>query len=168
MHLLLWSGFNATRETEIPQALQWGKENNRRNRTEKWTKQKLRCLRFSSVQWFSCVWLCDPMDCSTPGFPVHHQHLELAQTHVHWVGDAIIQLFHSLSSPSPPALNFSQHQGLFQWVSSSHQVAKALGVSASASVLPMNIQDWLPLRWTGWISCLRLQWMTCNKMKNAT
>ena len=80
----------------------------------------------SSVQSLSpCPTLCDPMDCSTPGFPVHHQLLELTQTHVHWVSD-IIQLSHPLSSPSPPAPNPSQHQGLFQWVSSSHQVAKAL------------------------------------------
>ena len=73
-----------------------------------------------------------------------------AQTHVHWVSDAI-QLSHPLSSPSPPAFSLSQHQGLFQWVSSSHQVAKILGVSASTLVLPMNVQDW-SLRWTGWIS----------------
>ena len=73
----------------------------------------------------SCLNLCDPMDYSMPGFPVHHQLLELAQTHLHQVGDTI-QLFHSLLSPSPPALNPSQHQDLFQWVSSSHQVAKVL------------------------------------------
>ena len=95
--------------------------------------------------------LCDPMNCSTPGFPVHHQLLELTQTHVHWVSDAI-QASHPLSSPSPLAFSFSQHQDFFQWVSSLHQVAKVLGVSASASVLPMNIQDWSPLGWTGWIS----------------
>ena len=65
------------------------------------------------------------MDCSMPGFPVHHQLPELAQTHVHRVGDAI-QPSHPLSSPSPPAFNPSQHQGLFQWVPSSHQVAKVL------------------------------------------
>ena len=65
------------------------------------------------------------MDCSMPGFPVHRQFLELAQTPVHWVGDAI-QPSHPLSSLSPPALNLSQHQGLFQWVSSLHQVAKVL------------------------------------------
>ena len=59
----------------------------------------------------SCPTLCNPMDCSTPGFPVHHQLLELAQTHVHWVSDAI-QPSHPLSSPSPPAFNLSQHQGL--------------------------------------------------------
>ena len=69
--------------------------------------------------------LCDPMDCSTPGFPVHHQLPELAQTHVYWVGDDI-QRSHPLSSPSPPDFNLSQHQGLFQWVRSSHQVAKVV------------------------------------------
>ena len=65
------------------------------------------------------------MDCSTPGLPVHHQLPEFTQTHVHRVGDAI-QPSHPLSSPSSPAFNFSQHQGLFQWVSSLHQVAKVL------------------------------------------
>ena len=79
---------------------------------------------FSSVTQ-SCPTLCDPMDCSTTGFSVHHQLPELAQTHVQKVGD-IIQPSHPLSSPSPPAFNLSQHQGLFQWVSSSHQVAKVL------------------------------------------
>ena len=73
----------------------------------------------------SCLTLCNPMDCSTPGLPVHRQLLELAQTHVHRVSDAI-QPSHLLLSPSPPAFNLSQHQGFFQWVSSSHQVAKAL------------------------------------------
>ena len=69
--------------------------------------------------------LCDPMDCSMPGFPVHHQLQELAQTHVHRVSDAI-QPSHPLLSPSPPAFNPSQHQSLFQWANSSHQVAKVL------------------------------------------
>ena len=80
--------------------------------------------QFSSVTQ-SCPTFCDPMDCSTPGFPVHLQLPELAQAHVHRVGDAI-QPPHPLPSPSPPAFNLSQHQGLFQWVSSLHQVAKAL------------------------------------------
>ena len=80
--------------------------------------------QFSSVAQ-SCPTLCDPMNHSMPGLPVHHQLLEFTQTQVHWVGDAI-QPFHLLSSPSPPALNHSQHQGLFQWVSYSHQVAKVL------------------------------------------
>ena len=79
---------------------------------------------FSSVAQ-SCLTLCDPMDCSTPGLPVHHQLPEFTQTHVLGVGDAI-QPSHRLSSPSPPAFNLSQHQGLFQWVGSSHQVAKGL------------------------------------------
>ena len=98
----------------------------------------------------SCPILCNPMDCSTPGFPVHHQLLEFTQTHVHWVGDAI-QPSHPLSSPSPPALNISQHQSLFKWVSSLHQVAKVLEFQLQ-KVLPMNTQDWSPLGWTGWIS----------------
>ena len=72
-----------------------------------------------------CPTLCNPMDCNKPGFPVLHQPLELVQTHVHWVSD-VIQSSHPLSSPSPPALNLSQHHGLFQWVGSSHQVAKVL------------------------------------------
>ena len=79
----------------------------------------------SSVQSLSHVWLCDPMDCSTPGFPVHHQFPELAQTHVQRVADAT-QLSHPLSSPSPPAFNLSQHPGLFQRVSCLHKVAKVL------------------------------------------
>ena len=105
-------------------------------------------VQFSSVAQ-SCPTLCDPMNHSTPGLPVHHQLPESTQTHVHWVGDAI-QPSHPLSSPYPPAFNISQHQGLFKWVSSSHQVAK---------VLEFQIQhhsfQWTPrtaLRWTGWIS----------------
>ena len=81
-------------------------------------------VQFSSVAQ-SCLTICDPMYCSMTGFPVHHQLLELTQTQVLWVGDAI-QPSHPLSSPSPPAFNLSQHQGLFRWVSSSHQVAKVL------------------------------------------
>ena len=81
-----------------------------------------RDLFFFSVTQ-SCLPLCDPMDCNTPGFPILHHLLELAQIHVHWVGDAI-QLSRPLLSPSPPAFNLSQHQGLFQWASSSHQVAR--------------------------------------------
>ena len=106
--------------------------------------------QFSSVTQ-SCLTLWNPMDCSTPGFPIHHQVPELAQTHVHQVSDAI-QTSHPLLSPSPPAFNLSQHQGFFNWVSSLHQVVKSIGVSASASVLLMNIQDWFPLGWTSWIS----------------
>ena len=81
-------------------------------------------IQFSSLAQ-SCLTLCDPMNRSTPGLPVHHQLPESTQTHVHRVGDDI-QPSLPLSSPSPPAFNLSQHQGLFQWVSSSHQVANIL------------------------------------------
>ena len=81
-------------------------------------------VQFSSVAQ-SDPTLCDPMDCRMPGLPVHHQLLGFTQTHVHWVGDAI-QPSHPLSSPFPLAFNLSQHQGLFKWVSSLHQVAKVL------------------------------------------
>ena len=80
--------------------------------------------QFSSVAQL-CLTLCNPMDCSMPGLPVHYQLLKLAQTHAHQVSDAI-QPSYPLSSPSPPSLNLSQHQGVFQWVSSSHQVAQVL------------------------------------------
>ena len=81
-------------------------------------------VQFSSVTQ-SCQPLCDPIDCRMPALPVHHQLPELTQTDVHWVGDAI-QQSHALSSPSPPAFNLSQHQGLFKWVRISHQVTKVL------------------------------------------
>ena len=84
----------------------------------------LNCFQFSSVAQ-SCPTLCNPMNCSTPGLPVHHWRPEFTQTHVHWVSDGI-QPSHLLSFPSPPALNLSQHWGLFKWVSSAHQVAKVL------------------------------------------
>ena len=106
--------------------------------------------QFSSVTQ-SCPTLCDPMNRSTPGLPVHHQLPELTQTHVHWVSDAI-QPSHPLSSPSPPAPNplpatesFPMSQ-LFAWG------GQSTGVSALASFLPNNIQGWSPLEWTGWIS----------------
>ena len=81
-------------------------------------------VKFSSLTQ-SCLTLRNPMNHSTPGLPVHHQLLEPTQSHVHWVGDAI-QPSYPLSSTSPPTLNLSQHQGLFKWVSSFHQVAKVL------------------------------------------
>ena len=110
---------------------------------------KQETVKFSSVAQ-PCPTLCNPMICSTPGLPVHHQLPEFTQTHVHWVGDAI-QPSHPLSSPSPPAPNPSQHQSfpmsqLFTWG------GQSTGVSASTSALPMNTQDWSPLGWTGWIS----------------
>ena len=105
---------------------------------------------FSSVAW-SCPTLCDPMDCSTPGFPVHHQLPECTQTHVHQVSDAS-QPSHPLSSPSPPAFNISQHQGFFPVSQFFASGGQSIGVSASASVLPMNIQNWFPLGLTDLIS----------------
>ena len=98
----------------------------------------------------SCLTLWDPMYCSTPVFPVHHQLLEFSQTHLHWVGDAI-QPSHPLSSPSPPAFNLSQHQGLFQSVSSSHQVTKALELQVQHQSFQW-IFNRFPLGLTGWIS----------------
>ena len=104
-------------------------------------------VQFSSVAQ-SCPTLCDPMDCSRPGLPVHHQLLEFTQTHVHWVGDAI-QPSHPLSSPSPPAPNLSQHQCLFKWVSSLHQVAK---------VLEFQLQ-YQSLQWIFRIISFRMEWL---------
>ena len=106
--------------------------------------------QFSSVIQL-CLTFCDPMNCSTPGFPVLHHLLEFAQIHVHWVSDAI-QPSRLLSCPSPPAFNLSQHQGLFLMNQLFTLGGQSIGASASASVLPMNIQSWFPLGWTGWIS----------------
>ena len=94
-------------------------------------------VQFSSVAQ-SCLTHCDPMNHSMPGLPVHHQLPESTQTNVHWVGDAI-QPSHPLSSPSPPALNLSQHQVRFKWISSSHQVAKVLGFQLQHQSL-----QWIP------------------------
>ena len=91
---------------------------------DKFIKPRNSTAQFSSVAK-SCPTLCDPMNHSTSGLPVHHQHPEFTQTHVHWVGDVILPS-HPLSSPSPPAPNPSRHQGLFQWVNSSLEVAKVL------------------------------------------
>ena len=95
-------------------------------------------VQFSSVDQ-SCPTLCEPMNCSTPGLPVHHQLPEFTQTHVHRVSDAI-QPSHPLSSPSPPALNPSQHQSLFQWVNSSHEVAKVLEFQLQHHSLQRNLR----------------------------
>ena len=100
------------------------------------------------IQFSSCPTLCDPMNCSTPGLPVHHQLPESTQTHVHWVSDAIqpssVVPFSSRPQSFPESGSVPVRQ-LFMWGSQS------IGVSALASVLPMNTQDWSPLGWTGWI-----------------
>ena len=109
-------------------------------------------LCFCSFQFISvaqsCLTLCNPMDCSTPPFPAHHQLPELVQTQVHRVGDAI-QPSHRLSSPSPPAINLPSIRVFFN-ESVLHIRWQSIGLSAS--VLPMNIQDGFPLGWSGWIS----------------
>ena len=99
----------------------------------------------------SCLTLHDPMDCSRPGSSVLHYLLELAQIHVHWVGDAI-EPSHPRLPPSLPSLNLSQHQGSFLMSQLFASGGQSMGASASASVLPMNIQAWSPLGWTGLIS----------------
>ena len=119
------------------------------------TSKSLKCgknLQFNSVAQ-SCPTLCDPMNHSMPGLPVHHQLLEFTQTHVHRVSGAI-QPSHPLSSPSPPAPNPSQHQTLFPMSQLFTWGGQSIGVSASASVLPMNTKDWSPLGWTGCMSLL--------------
>ena len=114
-------------------------------------------VQFSSVQFSSVTQLCptlwDPMDCSTPGLPVHYQLPELAQTHVHWVGDAI-QPSHPLLSPSPLSSHLRSFptSGSFLMSQFFTSGGQSIEVSASASVLPMNILDWLPLGLTALIS----------------
>ena len=105
------------------------------------------------VQLLSQIWLCDPMDYSTPGFPILHYFPEFAQSHVHWVSDAI-QPSHSFLPPFPPSLSLSQHRGLFQWSWLFASGGQSMGASTSASVLPLNIQGWFPLGLTGLISLL--------------
>ena len=106
------------------------------------------CEVVAVVQSQSRSTLSDPMDCSTPGFPVHDQPPKLAQSHVHRVGDAL-QPSHPLSAPSPPAFNLSQHQSLFQWVSSSHEVAE---------VLELQFQHQSFSEYSGLVS-LRIDWL---------
>ena len=109
--------------------------------------------------------LCNPMDCSTPGFPVYHQLLELAQAHVHRVGDAI-QPSHPLSSPSPPIVTLSQHQGLFQGISCSYQVTKVLKLQLQHQSFQWIFRtdflyDWLI--WSPCISCYEFSSYHCFK-----
>ena len=118
---------------------------------DEWTKNYK--YQFSSVTQ-SCPTLCDPTNCSTPGLPVHHQLPEFTETHAHWVGEAI-QPSHPLSSPSPSALNPSQHQGLFQWVNSSHEVTKVL--SFSFSISPSNEYPGLISFKMDWLDLLAVQ-----------
>ena len=118
--------------------------------------------RFSSIAQ-SCPALCDPMECSTPGLPVHQQLPEVTQTHVHWVSDAI-QPSHPLSSPSPPVLNLSQHQGLFKGVSSLHQVAKYWRFSFNIS--PFNEHPELISFRMDWLDSLVVQGSLKNVLQH--
>ena len=118
-------------------------------------------LQFSSLAQ-SCPTVCDPMDHSMLGLPVNHQLPESTQTHFHWVSDAI-QPSHPLSSPSPPAFNLSQHQGLYMGLHQGLTMSQLftsdgqnIGVSALASVLPMSTQDWSPFR-MDWLDLLAVQ-----------
>ena len=106
-------------------------------------------FQFSSVAQ-SCLNHCDPMDCSTPGLPVHHQLPELMQTHVHQVMS--IKWCHPTISSSSSRLQSFPASGSFPINQLFTSGSKSIGVSASASVLPMNTQDWSPLGWTGWLS----------------
>ena len=100
----------------------------------------------------SCLTLCDPMNCSMPGFPVLHCLLEFVQTHVHWVSDTI-QLSYPLSPPSPLALNISQNQGLFQQVDSSHQLAKVLELQLQHQSFQWIFRVDFLYDWLGWSPC---------------
>ena len=119
-----------------------GDGSNKEDSTSQYCHVTIHCCSVAQL----CPTLWDHMDCSMPDFPVLHCLPEFAQTYVHWVGDAI-QPSHPLSSPSPPAFNLSQHQGLFP--NESALCIRWPGASASASVLPMSSQGWFPLGLTG-------------------
>ena len=136
----------------------------KRHKLKKQTKIQLYCTNLQNIslgishyccctQSPSHVQLCDPINCSTPGFTVLYHLLKFAQVHVHCIDDAT-EPSHPLMTSSPSTLNLSQLQGLFQWVICSHQMDVNTGISALASVLPVNIQGWSPWRLTGLISLL--------------
>ena len=139
----------------LTQASNWGFLHYRQIFTSLATRKAhfLLSVQFCSVAQ-SCLTFCNPMDCSRPGFPVLHQLPELTQTHIHWVSD-VIQPSHPLSSPSPPAFNLSQNQGLFKWVGSSHQVAREWNFSYSIS--PSNEYSGLISFRMDWLDLLAVQ-----------
>ena len=100
----------------------------------------------------SCLTLCDPMDCSTPGLPVPYHLLKFVQVHVHYIGDAI-QPSHPLTPSSPSAFNLSQHQGLFQWVSCSHQMMKILELQVQHQSFQREFRIDFPSDWLVWSPC---------------
>ena len=107
-------------------------------------------IQLSSITQL-CPTLCYPIDYNTSGLPVHYQFPEFTQTHAHWICNAI-QPSHLLLSPSPPVFNIFSTSRSFQISQLFASGGQSIGVSASTSVLPMNIQDWCPLGWPGWIS----------------
>ena len=125
------------------------------HKDEKKSPLSLSILNSISSATQSCLTLSDSMNCSISGIPVHHQLPEFTQTEVHWVGD-YIQPSHPLSSPSPPALNLSQNQGLFQWVSSLHQVAKVLAFQLQYQSFQWIFRTDFSFR-TDWLDLLALQ-----------
>ena len=122
-------------------------------RSNPWRNVLFSSVQFSSVAQ-SCPTLCDPMNLSMPSLPVHHQLPEFTQNHVHRVGDAI-QPSHPLSSPFPPASNPSQHQGLFQWVNSLHEVAKVLEFQFQHQYFQWTPRTGLLLGWTDGVRCVQ-------------
>ena len=116
-----------------------------------WRKPDLIILQFSSLAQ-PCLMPCNPMYCSMPGLPVHHQPPEFTQTHVHWVSDTI-QSSHPLSAPFSPAFNLSQHQGLFKWVSSSNQVAKVLEFQFQHQSFQWIFKTDFLEEWLVWFPC---------------
>ena len=127
-----------------------GKNNYRKQYWNNWCYLNMDCELDNCSVAQSCLTLCNPMGCSTPVFPVPHHLLEFAQVHIHCISDAI-QLSHPLAPSSPSALNLSQHQGVFPMSRLFISGDQNSGASASASVLPMNIQSWFPLGLTGLI-----------------
>ena len=126
----------------------WGQKNSQiyLSMTRRWHNSQ-----FSSVAQL-CPTLCDQVDCSMPGFPVHQQFPELTQTHFDQISDAI-QPSHPLSSPSPPVFNLSQHQGLFLWISSSHQVAKVLELQHQHQSFQWIFRTDFFQNWLVWSPC---------------
>ena len=144
----------------------WGEQ---RKTAEQWTAKRIKRGQGLSDQIRSvaqsCLTLCDPMDWSTPGFPVHHQHPEFAPTHIHQVGDAI-QISHPLTSPSPPAFNLSQHQGLFLMSVSVLCIRWPKYWSFSFIISPCNEYSWLFFFRIDWFDLLAVQGTLKNLLQH--
>ena len=150
---LLWSWRSNISCNTVSSFVKCAWYNNYSQFVVKMIKRPCKLVQFRSVT-HSCRTLCDPMNFSTPGFPGHHHLPELAQTHIHWVCDAI-QPSHPLSSPSPPALNLSQPQDLFKWVNSLHQVDKVLEFQHQHHSFQWTLRT--DLLWMDWLDLLAVQ-----------